>query len=325
MNTIREISGEARALFRELVEHKRLHEDIMLAYKQLNQIFNSAMEPSVLITEDYDIIQVNENLAKLFSLNQDEVEGKKCYEVFTGKNCMTPNCLLNRIRQGEDRAETETELDLHDGAKITCLETATPLRDPDGGLSIIVNTFKDITNIKRAEERINYLAFHDRLTGLPNRMCFLDRLGLEIAHAKRNKKMLAVFFLNLDGFKTVNDRLGHDKGDQLLAEVAGRILGVTRESDTVARIGGDEFTILLTGLTRYRDAAIFAQRLVAALHKPWPPGGQDFKISASIGITLYPGDGENPLTLIKKADQAMYRAKKESGIYQFYNYYLNGR
>ena len=184
---------------------------------------------------------------------------------------------------------------------------------------------RDIITHKQADKKINYLAYHDYLTGLPNKLCFLDRLSLEIAHALRNKKMLAVMYLDLNRFKAVNDSMGHDAGDQLLVDVAGRLRCVARQCDTVARIGGDEFGVLLTWLNQPRDAAVFAQRLVEAFTKPARLGTYDYEISPSIGITLYPGDGDSPDLLLQKADQAMYRAKKEGSICQYHNYYLNER
>lgn len=325
IETIREISNETRAIIREINQRKRSRNDLETAYAKLNEIFNKAMDAVMVISKDYTIIRANDNMIKLSGFPPEEVEDQKCYEVFGGENCRNSNCPLDRIQQGESSVETEAEKELPDGSKITCLVSAVPLRDAKGELTGIVKTIKDITKRKRAEERVNYLAHHDHLTGLPNRMCFLDRLCLEIAHAKRNQKMLAVLFLDLDGFKAINDTYGHDAGDKYLAEAAGRMMSVARESDTVARLGGDEFTVLLTSLDRPKDALIFAKRLIAAFEEPWETEGTAFNISASIGIALYPGDGENPYTLLKKADHAMYKAKKDGTIFQFHNYYLNGR
>lgn len=323
IETIREISNETRVLIREFSDKKKGRNDLETAYVRLNEIFNKAMDAVMVISKDYSVVRVNDNMARLTGHSQEDIEEKKCYEVFGDANCLTSNCPLDRIQRGEDTVEIETEKKIHDGSKMTCLVSAVPLKSSDGDLTGIVKTIKDITRRKKAEERINYLAHHDHLTGLPNRMCFLDRLCLEIAHAKRNKKILAVLFIDLDGFKSINDTLGHDVGDLYLVEAANRLLSVARESDTVGRIGGDEFTVLLTSLGRQKDAVTFAKRLIAAFEEPWEFNGQKLSISASIGLALYPGDGDNPYTLLKKADQAMYRAKKEGTIFQFYNYYLN--
>lgn len=325
IETIREISNETRAIVREIREQKRVRNDIENAYAKLNEIFNKAMDAVMVISKDYTIVRTNDNMIKLSGFSPEEMEDKKCYEVFGDENCMTSNCPLDRIQRGEDYVETESGKKLRDGSKITCLVSAVPLKEANGELTGIVKTIKDITKRKRAEERINYLAHHDHLTGLPNRMCFLDRLCLEIAHAKRNQKLLAVLFLDLDGFKAINDTYGHDAGDRYLVEAASRMVSVARESDTVARLGGDEFTVLLTSLNRPKDAVTFAKRLIAAFEEPWEDEGQVHNISASIGIALYPGDGENPYSLLKRADQAMYKAKKDGTIFQFHNYYLNGR
>lgn len=323
MKAVIELSDETRAILKVIRKQKKVNNDLKAAYMKLNQIFNTAMDAVMVVAKDHTVLRINDSMAKMSGLTREELEGRHCYEVFGGENCLTSNCPLDRIYRGEERLEMETKKKLRDGSIINCLVTATPLKDSDGHLTGIVKTFKDISARKQAEKRMNYLAHHDHLTGLPNRMCFLDRLGLEIAHAKRNKKLLAVMFLDLDGFKAVNDTLGHHAGDLLLKDVASRLVSVARESDTVARIGGDEFAVLLSGLDRQKDAAVFAKRLTAAFDKPWQQDGHEYQLSASIGITLYPGDGENPYTLLNKADQAMYRAKKKGSVFQFFNYYLN--
>lgn len=320
---IMDLSDEMRGLIHDIKRQKMGHTELKTAYQKLNQIFDATMDAVLVIAKDYSVMRANEQMAGMSGLSREEIEGRKCYEVFSTENCMTSNCPLDRIIGGEEGLEIETEKELHDGSRITCLVSAAPLKEPDGELTGIVETIKDITKRKKAEERLTHLAYHDYLTGLPNRMCFLDRLHLEIAHARRNKTQLGLVFLDLDGFKTVNDTMGHDAGDRLLKEVADRLKVVARESDTVARIGGDEFTVLLAGLERQKDAAVFAKRLIAAFEKPWQQDGHVYHISASIGIALFPGDGDNPYTLLQKADQAMYRAKKEASLFQFYNYYLN--
>jgi diguanylate cyclase (GGDEF)-like protein/PAS domain S-box-containing protein len=168
---------------------------------------------------------------------------------------------------------------------------------------------RDITDRKRAEEVISYQAYHDILTDLPNRILFKDRLGLAVIQAKRKQSELAVMFIDLDRFKLVNDTLGHVKGDELLQQVAVRLKGCLRRGDTLARQGGDEFTIVLPELRDRDDARLIADKFLECLQKPFDLDGHEVHISASIGIAIYPGDGESIDELLRHADIAMYQVK----------------
>ncbi|MBA5689627.1 EAL domain-containing protein [Duganella sp. LX47W] len=168
---------------------------------------------------------------------------------------------------------------------------------------------RDITDRKRAEEVISYQAYHDILTDLPNRMLFKDRLGLAVIQAKRKLTELAVMFVDLDRFKLVNDTLGHVKGDELLQQVALRLKDCLRRGDTLARQGGDEFTIVLPELRDRQDAKAIADKFLECLHKPFELDGHEVHISASIGIAIYPSDGETIDELLRHADIAMYQVK----------------
>jgi diguanylate cyclase (GGDEF)-like protein/PAS domain S-box-containing protein len=179
----------------------------------------------------------------------------------------------------------------------------------EGGIDEIVSVSRDISERRRAEEQIEYQAYHDALTGLPNRLLFRDRLTIALAHAKRQQTPLAVMFLDLDRFKLVNDTLGHSLGDDLLRVVAARLRSVLREGDTVARMGGDEFTVLLGDLKNADDAVKIAQKLLDTVAHPLAVEGHELYITTSIGIALYPNDGDNAEALLKNADTAMYRAK----------------
>ncbi len=167
----------------------------------------------------------------------------------------------------------------------------------------------DITERIQTEKRLHYLATHDTLTGLPNRSLYNDRARHAIASARRTSSTLAFMYLDLDGFKAVNDSHGHDKGDQLLRVVGDRLQFCLRETDTVARFGGDEFTICLENISHPMDAAIVAQKINAQLAAPFQVGKDKFQISASIGISIYPDDGVEVGELLSKADTAMYRVK----------------
>lgn len=166
---------------------------------------------------------------------------------------------------------------------------------------------------KRAQERLTYLAQHDPLTGLINRTLFRDRLLQAMARSKRKDKPLAIMLLDLDRFKAVNDTLGHDVGDQLLKTVAMRLTDCVREVDTVARMGGDEFTAILEGVSGEADVAVVASRIVEALSSPLELGPHRVTVGVSVGITLYPSDDQDLNGLLRHADKAMYAAKHEGG------------
>lgn len=173
-------------------------------------------------------------------------------------------------------------------------------------------------------QRVEYLAYHDGLTALPNRSLFNKLLSQAIRQAQRYDRQLAVAFIDLDRFKQINDTLGHEAGDELLKEVAGRLKACLRESDTVARLGGDEFVVLLTELQETKLAATVAQKIVSAIATPFILLGQEFRVTASIGISAYPQDGRDEQTLTKNADIAMYKAKEEGkNNFQFYSEKLN--
>lgn len=177
---------------------------------------------------------------------------------------------------------------------------------------------------KRSEERLQYLAYHDPLTDLPNRTLFYDRLALALANAHRHRQMLAVLFIDLDQFKNVNDTLGHAMGDRLLQGFAERLTGSLREGDTIARMGSDEFTMLLPEIDQVEDAVKIAQCIFGAIKESWVLSGYEFHITASIGISVYPNDGADADNLLKNADTAMHRAKEKGrNNYQLYTPAMN--
>lgn len=165
-------------------------------------------------------------------------------------------------------------------------------------------------NEMRNAERLNrHLALHDSLTELPNRLYFNDRLAWAISYAQRNEDKLAVLFLDLDGFKEINDAFGHEHGDKVLRETAQRFKECIRSSDTIARLGGDEFIVVLSQLKGERDAAFIAQKFVKSLERPFEVDGTLVRLSVSVGISMYPRDGSEPAELVRKADIAMYKVK----------------
>ena len=193
----------------------------------------------------------------------------------------------------------------------------------DHGMVCVV---RDITERTYAEEQIKHLAYHDALTGLPNRLLFKDRLTVALSHAQRDNTRAAVLYLDLDRFKIINDSLGHNVGDQLLQAVATRIASCVRESDTVARLGGDEFTLLVPALGHSEDAAVVAQKILDAIRYPFHIEGREFFTTTSVGISIYPEDGTDAATLIKNADTAMYQAKELGrDNYQLFNAFVNAK
>lgn len=168
---------------------------------------------------------------------------------------------------------------------------------------------QDITELQAAEDKLKFLAMHDALTSLPNRLLSLDRLASAIKLAKRSGKLVAVMFVDLDGFKQVNDNYGHDTGDCLLKSVAQRLLSSVRESDTVARIGGDEFLILLPDISTDEEASIIADKIIKTMSEPFELGHTSVTISCSVGTAIYPKDASSAERLMQLADTAMYTVK----------------
>ena len=188
--------------------------------------------------------------------------------------------------------------------------TIDAVHGPDGAITHYVAVFSDIENRKLRERRLSYLAFHDELTSLPNRTLFMDRLERAVAMARRRGTQLAALMLDLDGFKDVNDKFGHEAGDLLLKGVAGRLKACLRDADTLSRHGGDEFAVLLPVIDGAAGAREVASRLLVLLRRPFFMAGDEISVSASIGVALFPGDGESPEEIMNLADQAMYGVKR---------------
>ncbi|MCU7938000.1 MAG: GGDEF domain-containing protein [gamma proteobacterium symbiont of Bathyaustriella thionipta] len=177
--------------------------------------------------------------------------------------------------------------------------------------------------LEQQKDRLNHQAHHDALTGLPNRVLFVDRVYQAIKVSKRDKSKIAILFIDLDRFKEINDTLGHSVGDKVLIEIAGRLKNNIRHVDTVARLGGDEFTLILPNLNHASSVMEIAQKLVDTLAKKIISGENELYVTASIGISLYPDDGDNTEVLLRNADSAMYQAKNEGrNNYQFYTQQL---
>ena len=220
---------------------------------------------------------------------------------------------------GDKSYDIEHRIVRPDGSVHWVHEQADIVRDAAGEAVSMVGVVQDITERKISEERIQYLAYYDALTGLPNRALFMDRLQYAVIDADRRERLVGVMFLDVDRFKDVNDSLGHETGDQLLKAVAERLTVVVRKGDTVARLGGDEFTIILAGMAHVDDAAHVAQKVLEVFEQPFHVAQRELHMTASVGITLYPFDDSNFSHLLRNADIAMYRAKEAGrNTYQFY-------
>ena len=217
---------------------------------------------------------------------------------------LSPNCVLIR----------------RDGYESAIEDTAAPIRDANGQVIGAVIVFHDVGVARALSLRMAYLAQHDFLTELPNRMLFNDRLTQAVIAAHRNSKSLAVLFMDVDCFKRVNDSLGHGVGDQLLQSIARRLVAGVRNSDTVSRHGGDEFVVLLSEVAHAHDVVVSAKKIAAALGPTHRIGDRDLSVTVSMGISVYPHDGADGETLLKNADLALMRAKARGhGSCQFFD------
>ncbi len=213
-----------------------------------------------------------------------------------------------------------------DGFEIPIEDSAAPIHDRRSRVTGAVMVFRDVSATRAAALQISYSAEHDFLTGLPNRLLLSDRISQAIAAAPRHNKHVAILFLDLDGFKYINDSLGHATGDKLLQSIAQRLLDCVRGADTVSRQGGDEFVVLLSGVVHADDVAITAKRLIETIAAPHSIDERELHVTTSIGVSIYPEDGLDAETLIKNADTAMYRAKENGRrCYQFFTPAMNTR
>ena len=293
---------------RELDEQKKL----------TTKFFDSASEGLLITDTNQKIIKVNHAFSKMTGYDEVDVIGR------------TPDLLSSGKHDGGFYAAMWKDINQHgwwqgelwnrrkDGTTYLEWLTIHTLRDERGELSNYIAIFSDITLIKAAKERLEYMVAHDELTALPNRNELKGRMAQTFARAQRHKGTFALMFIDLDNFKNVNDNLGHDCGDMLLQQVADRLILCVRTEDTVARIGGDEFNVLLEDVTETQIATT-AQRILDHISKPYLIKDQQVFVSASIGIAVYPKDAEDIETLTKNADSAMYQAKDQGkDSYQFF-------
>ncbi len=283
--------------------------------------------PNVIIITDTDakIEYVNAAFVQKTGHSLEDVIGQQPNILQSSKTPLfTYEEMWDSLRRGENW-QGELVNRYVDGKEYLELAHISPVRDVDGKITHFLSVQEDITDKKRTEERIQYLTHYDVLTGLPNRVLLEERARFAVANAKRTNSQLSLIFFDLDHFKNINDSLGHSTGDALLIELAQRLKDSLREGDTISRLGGDEFILLLTG-TDEHGAERVAEKLLQTVSHSYQIGQYDLNISASIGIAVYPEDGEDLETLLRNADTAMYRAKQDGrNIFRFFTQEMQAR
>lgn len=296
----------------DITDERARNDELRLASK----VFETTADGILLTDGDDRIIMINAALSKLTGYGPDDLLG----QVLADSPFRPPDVAESDARMVELHRQGfvtgEVPRVRKDGTPLSLWVTATCVRDADGKITNYVRVFTDISLLKATQQKLEQQASYDTLTGLPNRRLLQDRLDHALLRAARNSTPMALMFIDLDGFKLVNDTFGHDIGDRLLCEVASRLRVCIRASDIIGRFGGDEFAIVLENACLPADAVSVCERIVAALKAPFEFGAHRVRTTASIGIAVYPGDGVDAGTLLKSADVAMYRAK-QAGRNQF--------
>ncbi|CAA7623303.1 PAS:GGDEF [Magnetospirillum sp. LM-5] len=285
------------------------------------QMFGNALEAMVITNADGTILRVNPAFTQLTGYDASEAVGHKANLLRSYHHDDGFYAAMWQELNEHGRWQGEIMNRRKDGSIFAAWETIAAVAEPDAKQPRhYVASFRDITEQLEAQKHIQHLAHFDPLTDLPNRALFHDRLTHALAFAARDDRKLAVLFVDLDGFKKVNDTLGHRAGDELLVEVARRLRSSVRGADTVSRLGGDEFALILERVADSEDAVMVAEKLLNALQAPIVLNGRDIFVGASIGIGFYPDDGEDAASLLQHADTAMYQAKAEGkGRFRFYS------
>ena len=280
--------------------------------QQYRQIVNTTQEGVWLRDADARTVFVNRRLCEMLGYTADEMMGRPVHDFMDSDGRAEAERRFAHRKAGECQ-QHDVRYKHKNGSDVWAIVSASPMYDDGGNFIGGLGMITDITERKRDEETIRWQAYHDSLTGLPNRALFEDRLHQLLALSGRQELLTAVLFIDLDRFKQVNDTLGHDFGDRLLQVVAARVSGCLRAGDTIARMGGDEFAALLPGIERPEAVTAVAQKLLEVLARPVEIAGQEVFVAGSIGVSLYPNDGDDAQALLKHADVAMYRAKEQGG------------
>ena len=309
---------------RNIIQRKAVEESVFMEKARAEITLNSISDAVIGTDMNGNVDYLNVAAEKMTGWPREDARGKPISVVMQIINGATREPRRNPIELvlEQDQAmqlTAGTILIRRDGRECAIEDSAAPIHDANGQLSGAVIVFHDITDAQATALKMAYLAQHDFLTNLPNRVLLNDRISQAIAVAERRRSHLGVLFLDLDNFKLINDSLGHSIGDRLLQSVAQRLTACVRRSDTVSRQGGDEFVVLLTEDNFAEDAALTAEKILTAMAQPHVLDGQQLLVTTSIGISTYPADGLNAETLIKHADSAMYQAKERGrNNYQFF-------
>lgn len=322
-------SGPEVKLFWQMIMNlKQIKGDLEKSQGQLQAIIHNAMDGIITTSESGEILGFNPAAEQIFGYLQQDVLGKNLRMLMHGSG---------DVQHGEAQHEGDANQPFSGGLghvsgarrrEVTAVrkngdQFHMELSASDmtlGGQRYFIGIVRDITERKLAEKKIAHLAHYDYLTDLPNRALFLDNLDQCVSLAKRNGYKVAVLFLDLDGFKLINDTLGHDGGDMLLQEVAKRLKGDIRASDTVARVGGDEFIFVLNNIGSAEHAASMANKIIASLSDPFNIKGKQCHVGGSVGISIFPDDSADSGVLIRQADGAMYLAKQGGkNTYRFFH------
>ena len=316
----RRIAERTRELTQEIAERGRAEKDLRLAAK----VIEAASEAVVISDAKFQVVSVNPSFTEMTGYRASEAKGKLASYYGAVKRDRGLLTDMRKAIKSTGRWEGEFWDRRKNDEEYAARLSLSSITETDGKKRQYVALINDITKRKQDEENIRRQANYDSLTSLPNRELFLDRLAQSLSNMSRAGQKLALMFLDLDGFKLVNDTLGHNVGDLLLRETSRRLIGCVRDADTVARLGGDEFTIIMPGVTDPQKVLVVAQRVLDSLSEAFVLEGHETFVSCSIGITIYPDDATDSNELLKNADSAMYRAKEQGKAnYQFYTSDLN--
>lgn len=304
---------DKRALEEEMTRRRQAEEALFREKERLQTTLSSIGESVVLIDADGRIEYVNPATEQLFGWSLHEVLNRPVNEVFKSVDLQdrtSSTAMEDSLRQ-VNRMTKQSVVFCKAERKHLIEQVATPLYDRHGKIAGVVAVLRDVTESQQKTEQLAYAADHDPLTGLPNRNLLKDRTQQAIARAQRKHENFALLFLDLDHFKAVNDSMGHAAGDALLVDIAKRLTDCVREDDTIARLGGDEFVVLLDGPTQENQVRTVADKIRKTLRTPYRLGTQSANVTVSIGMSLYPVDGQDTETLLNHADTAMYHAKQQ--------------
>jgi len=302
----------------EFVERKRAELALQESEKRMRSVLDNVSDGLATLDSTSVIESTNPAVIKLFGYPESELVGQPVdILIATTHRSAFVNYLQRRLKLDLPSSGAHDTMGKRKNGSLFPLEFVVSSMHV-GSRHLFIATMRDISERKAHTDALEYQALHDALTGLPNRSLFGDRLRQAMLSARRNQKMFGVLLLDLDRFKDINDALGHDRGDSLLQEVTARLRGVLRATDTIARLGGDEFAVLTTDAKHPDDVVASARKILASLEGPFPIGDQMVETGASIGIALYPVHGDDPGTLLRRADVAMYVAKRSGGGYSVY-------